>query len=84
MIDVQNILNHPNQFEIFTGGKRVFKSYNSICAVVENEIITLGKDWNYSKTTLKHLKEFLNTTESKKEIQTKIDKGVYLYDNELR
>ena len=34
--------------------------------------------WDYSDTTLKWLKKFLGTTDSKAQIQAKIDNGTYL------
>jgi len=50
--------NNPaaNQFIIYAEGKKIFQSYNSIIAIVDyvNKIITLGKDWDYSRTTGKH------------------------------
>ena len=33
--------------------------------------------WNYSKTTLKYLKRFSDTTDSKRDIQKKINGGEY-------
>jgi hypothetical protein len=40
--------------------RSVFQSYNSICAIVDYQkrSIKLGSDWNYSKTTRKHLYAF--------------------------
>ena len=43
----------PNQFIITTGEGVYFQSYKSMIAFIPNEGKTqLGKDWNYSKTTL--------------------------------
>ena len=58
---VENFYN-KNQFIIFGGDAMVtFQSYNSIIAKIdENGTLTLGSDWNYSKTTLKHLYLFIN------------------------
>lgn len=54
---------HKNQFLITErNGKRIsFKSYDSMCAVVDTDknTITLGCDWDYSTTTLRHLYRFL-------------------------
>lgn len=45
-----------NQLVIYAEHKKIFQSYDSIIAVVdyENKTVTLGEDWNYSKTTGKH------------------------------
>lgn len=51
---------NKNQFVIFGGGQTIFQSYNSTCAIIEDYGLTLGKDWDYSNTTMKHLYLFLN------------------------
>ena len=67
-----------NQFIIENGNKTVFQSYKTIVAVEENGKITLDIDaLDYSATTLKYLKQFLGTTESKKQLQDKIQSGFY-------
>lgn len=45
-----------NQFVIYADSKKIFQSYDSIIAVVDyaNKTVTLGRNWNYSKTTGKH------------------------------
>ena len=50
----------PNQIKVTTNNKIVFQSYESIVLEYDNKAdrITLGKDWSYSKTTLKHLYNF--------------------------
>lgn len=55
-------LENKNQFLMEGSEKAIFQSYNSIIAVYdkENDILTLGKDWDYSKTTTKHLYIFLD------------------------
>ena len=58
---VQNFYN-KNQF-IISGGDAVvtFQSYNSVIAKIDKKgTLILGNDWNYSKTTLKHLYLFIN------------------------
>ena len=54
---------NKNQFVIFDNKKTTFQSYDSTIAVIDktkiNNDLTLGKDWNYSPTTLKHLYLFL-------------------------
>ena len=58
---VQNFYN-KNHFVIFGSDAIVtFQSYNSIIAKIDkNGTLFLGNDWNYSKTTLKHLYLFIN------------------------
>lgn len=50
----------PNQIKITTENKLIFQSYDSNVLIYDTEVdqITLGKDWDYSKTTLKHLYSF--------------------------
>ena len=66
-IRVEQMINNngnpaANQFIIYAEGKKVFQSYDSIIAIVDyvNKIITLGKDWDYSRTTDKHRNIFFN------------------------
>jgi hypothetical protein len=81
---VSNITNNrgnkaPNQLLIIEGNKETFQSYDSTIAVNDGGTITLDPMfWDYSVTTLKFLKIFLNTEDSKKQIQAKIDSGEYL------
>lgn len=68
----------PNQFIIESGNKIIFQSYKTIVAVEENGKFTLdSKALEYSNTTLKYLKQFLNTNESKKALHAKIESGFY-------
>ena len=50
-----------NQYIINNGNEFIFQSYNSIICKVdfENNIIIIGKDWDYSNTTMKYFKAFL-------------------------
>lgn len=49
-----------NQFEIYDNGKVYFQSYESLIAEVEiGGSVVLGRDWDYSRTTMKHLNTFL-------------------------
>ena len=54
-------LENKNQFIMEDDKKTIFQSYDSIIAVFDKEKrdLTLGCDWDYSKTTLKHLYIFL-------------------------
>ena len=68
----------PNQFIIENGSKTVFQSYNTIVAIKENDNVVLDSNaLEYSNTTLKYLKQFLNTDESKKSLYEKIESGSY-------
>lgn len=52
---------NKNQFVITGASKIVFQSYNSTCAIInEDGDLILGYDWDYSKTTMKHLYLFLD------------------------
>ena len=64
---VQNLINNngratANQFVIWEDGSIYFQSYDSLVCVIDetNATITFGCDWNYSKTTMKHLNTFLS------------------------
>lgn len=60
---VSNFYN-KNQFIIETGKETYFQSYESTIAKIDkNGVLTLGNDWNYSKTTLKHLYLFIEDYE---------------------
>ena len=68
----------PNQFIIERDTKTVFQSYNTIVAIKENGNVILDSNaLEYSNTTLKYLKQFLNTNESKKSLYEKIESGFY-------
>lgn len=49
-----------NQFFITTNNGRFFQSYRSIVAKVDNKgQVWLSADWDYSRTTMKYLYQFL-------------------------
>jgi len=51
----------PNQYEIRVGNKIYFQSYNSIiCKIQDGKIYLDSYYWNYSRTTSKYLKLFLD------------------------
>ena len=54
-------LENKNQFVMEDNQKAIFQSYESVIAEYDkiNDILTLGIDWDYSKTTTKHLYIFL-------------------------
>lgn len=57
---VKNLCN-KNQFLMEDEKQTIFQSYDSIIAIYnkENHDLTFGCDWDYSKTTLKHLYIYL-------------------------
>ena len=70
-------------------GARYLQSYQSIVAKVERwndneQPWTFGRDWDYSVTTLKHLKIFLGFTGFKKELEVMIEKGIIKIDDNLK
>ena len=67
-----------NQFIIETEDGIYFQSYATIIALKKNGQVYLDKDsWDYSRTTLKYLHQFLGTS-AKKEVLSRIDAGRYL------
>ena len=68
-----------NQFVItLPENVTVFQSYNTVIAKNSNGKIVLDSNaLDYSGTTTKYLKQFLGTTESKKQLQDKIQSGFY-------
>ena len=72
----------PNQFKITTQDGTYFQSYDSIIVYEDRDgNITLGNDWDYSKTTGKYRNIFLG--EDKKETERKIKEGIYTVDTTL-
>ena len=68
----------PNQFVIDDGNKTVFQSYNTIIAVKKKDKVTLDSNaLEYSNTTLKYVKQFLNPKKKKKALYSKIKNGYY-------
>ena len=54
---------HANQFELRGEGKLCLQSYDSLVVEIDTTTyphkITLGRDWDYSTTTSKHVYMFL-------------------------
>ena len=73
-----------NQFVIYADNKIIFQSYDSIIATVDKteKTVTLGVDWDYSKTTGKHrnifFRDYANIPDlaSKKGIQDALKNGL--------
>jgi hypothetical protein len=67
-----------NQFKVFLKNGVAFQSYSSLIAIkLLNGEVYVSDKWDYSATTLKHLKLFLGILSTKKEIQKMINDGVY-------
>lgn len=87
MLKVSNFRGVKNQFIIEDKGKIILQSYDSfICElkireIQGNKIVKLGKNWNYSRTTLKYLKQFLEEYLWDTPYTTKKDFEEYLNDN---
>ena len=80
---VSNPWKVKNQFVIeLDNGDRVFQSYESIIAIINNKgKVTLGLYWDYSKTTGKYRNLFLG--ELKRETEKKIESGEYVVNENL-
>jgi hypothetical protein len=79
-----------NYTEFKVGSIIYLRSYNSLVAKYEldTQKLTLGHDWDYSVTTVKHLGMFMNNwthnlPRGAKEIQKAIDDGRIIYDPEM-
>lgn len=66
-----------NQFVVFMQNGTVFQSYGTVCAARVDGKVYLTPDWDYSNTTLKYVKEYLNVACSAAEIRNRIAKGIY-------
>ena len=72
----------PNHTVICTKYGRAFVSYKSVVAFVDRDsVLTLGPDYAYSRTTMKHLCKWLNT--SSLELHKKVASGEVLIDEDL-
>ena len=71
----------PNQFRIIFKDGVLFQSYTTIIVFKTNkgQIFLDSEKWNYSNTTSKYRNMFLG--ETSKEIQAKIESGVYILTN---
>lgn len=93
---------HANQFHLYKKQAGVnidiLQSYDSTVIIIENDdtehtkTIILGRYWNYSNTTAKHVYEFLEEfggiyftgiTNKKAYIQKLIDSGTIQYDDKM-
>ena len=78
-----------NQFVITIDGGYIFQSYDSIIAFYKGGKVYLTEDWDYSKTTRKHLYIFLRDYCNacghlrKKDILYEIKQGNYILVNKI-
>lgn len=79
-----------NQLVINEGRKTWFQSYDSVIIEIDREYqkITVGRDWDYSITTTRCLKQFLNeemqwSSEEVDEFKKKLRKAQYSGNNEF-
>lgn len=79
---IKNIFNITNnQIIIISNNSKIFWSYPSQIAEYKNGVLTLGNDWEYSRTTMKYLYHFIRTYtpfnyENKKEIEKAIKQKI--------
>lgn len=50
---------NKNQFRIYGEGENSLQSYDSLVCTINDLEIILGRDWDYSNTTSKHVYLFL-------------------------
>ena len=72
VVDIAN-----DQFEVYTDEGVYFQSYDSVVAFKPNsseEKIRVGVDWDYSRTTMKYVGQFLgqNTAKTRKDINDEV------------
>lgn len=88
---VANLINEngravANQFVLVNNGTIGFQSYNSLVCEIRGKgmgydnVIVMGRDWDYSRTTMKHLCKFLKDNgfsylASAKDIREALDRG---------
>lgn len=75
-----------NQFVIKTASATYFQSYNSVICKLDGISIILSKNWDYSRTTSKHLYIFLRemgfyNLSSAKEVRKAINDGWVKLEN---
>ena len=83
---------HANQFHLYGDGEDCLQSYNSLVVKISNGRIILGRDWDYSTTTSKHVYQFLEDYanfyipygKNKREyVRKAISSGEIEYDEEM-
>ena len=72
IVDIVN-----NQFEVYTDEGVYFQSYDNVVAFKPSnseEKIRVGVDWDYSRTTMKYVGQFLgqNTAKTRRDIKDEV------------
>lgn len=85
--------NSKNQFHLYGDGIHELQSYESLVVKIQNGIIiTLGRDWNYKKTTPKYVYLFLEKyaninfygiSNKRDYVRKMIEKGEINYDENM-
>lgn len=70
-----------NQFRIIGNNFEALQSYDSLVVLRWNGWVILGRDWDYSRTTMKYVNHFLGY--NAKEIREMIKNGIFKYDAEM-
>ena len=72
-----------NQLVIWGKGFRMFQSYNSVIARIDDDTgkIHLSEHWDYSRTTMKYLSKFIGGAAA--QTRKKIKSGEYKLDLSL-
>lgn len=75
-----------NQYVLLTGKDIIFQSYNSTIVIIRyGELIYIGTDWDYSKTTSKFrnlfFKKYLKKLDTTKELKKFINENM-IYSTE--
>ena len=88
---------NKNQFRIYGNGENNLQSYDSLVCTITNyqgckQCVILGRDWDYSNTTRKHVYLFLeeyadvrlnNVPNKRKFIQELINQNIIKYDENM-
>ena len=96
---IENLVNEKgnrvaNQFVIVNGSTVAFQSYDSMVCEIRpasmgfEKVVVLGKDWDYSRTTMKHLGNFLKQNNLEylagaKNIREALERGYARYNQEI-
>jgi hypothetical protein len=73
---------NPNTMILSTRYGKYLLNYNSAIAIIKNDnSVILSSDWDYSRTTMKRISEFLG--QSAKITRQQIEDGVIIIDDQL-
>ena len=80
-VSIDIVAPNHNIVSLDNGNLQVLFSYDSKVVVKDNNKVTLGRNWDYSRTTMKYVSQFLDS--SAKETRDKIAKKIYKIDDSL-